>query len=66
MFIMANDGGILDDDRGLFSAERILTMRIFLSQALSGGIALALLKGAEYRDSKVYKPVNVIIGPRVK
>lgn len=53
MFIMANDGGVLAEDKGLLAAERILIMRFFLSQALSSGITVALLKGSEYRDSKV-------------
>jgi len=53
MFIMANDGGILAEDGGLLAGERILIMRIFLSKALSSGISVALLKGSEYRDSKI-------------
>lgn len=52
MFVMANDGGLLENNRDL-AAERILVQRIFLFDILSHGIAVALLRGAEFRDSKV-------------
>ncbi|GJJ07983.1 hypothetical protein Clacol_002190 [Clathrus columnatus] len=57
MFIMTNDGGIVDkhvsDAVQETTAKRILVQRIFFFRILYSGIPIALLKGAEYRDSKV-------------
>ena len=51
MFVMTNDGGLLDSSKP-FSAERILCQRLFLFDLLAAGIAVTLLQGAEFRDSK--------------
>jgi hypothetical protein len=51
MFVMLNDGG-MDTSQNLAS-ERILLQRIFLMEMLSSGLSLSLLKGAEFRSSKV-------------
>ena len=59
MFIMANDGGLSDDKASQFTTKRILCQRIFFFNVLSRGISVTLLKGAEYRDSKVrYLDIN--------
>lgn len=59
MFVMMNDGGLCKDRRP-FAAQIILCQRIFLFKLLNRGSAVTLLKGAEYRDSKimsfVYEP----------
>jgi len=57
MFIMTNDGGLYGEDPSNSTTAAILCQRIFLLQILSSsaGIAIALLKGTEYRESKVQK-----------
>jgi hypothetical protein len=55
MFVMANDGGPLDEDASDATAERTLCQRIFFFNLLSRGISVTLFKGAEYRDSKVHR-----------
>jgi hypothetical protein len=52
MFVMTNDGGLLDDSDTL-SADRVLNQRLFLFNLLAAGIAVTLLQGVEFRDSKV-------------
>ncbi|KAF8878718.1 P-loop containing nucleoside triphosphate hydrolase protein [Infundibulicybe gibba] len=52
MFIMVHDGGLPVPGRGL-SGERIIGQRVFIYRLLSRGIAISLLNGAEYRDSKI-------------
>jgi hypothetical protein len=52
MFVMLDDGGVLSDNTD-FAAERTLIKRAFLCQVLSSGLSISLLKGAEFRDSKV-------------
>lgn len=52
MFVMTNDGGLIDDSDDL-SVQRILAQRVFLFDLLASGIAVTLLQGAEFRDSKV-------------
>jgi hypothetical protein len=54
MFIMANDGGLLDEEELQPTARRILCQRLFFFNVLSRGISVTLFKGAEYRDSKVH------------
>lgn len=56
MFVMANDGGVLEEGNHV-AAHYILTQRIFLFHLLSQGIAVTMLAGAEFRDSKV-RPVS--------
>jgi hypothetical protein len=52
MFILANDGGA--PEFGLpMSASRVLSQRKFIYDVLRGTIAIALLKGTAYADSKV-------------
>lgn len=53
MFVMVNDGGLLDEKMSNPAAEIILCQRLFLFNLVSCGISVALFKGAEYRDSKV-------------
>jgi hypothetical protein len=58
MFVMTNDGGLMDDSDDL-SAQRILAQRVFLFDLLASGIAVTLLQGAEFRDSKVNLPKHI-------
>ncbi|KAJ7084759.1 hypothetical protein C8R43DRAFT_1115430 [Mycena crocata] len=51
MFVLANDGGVTSQDS--FHAERTLLQRMFLFQLINGGVPIALLNGAEFRDSKI-------------
>lgn len=51
MFVLANDGGIADG--GGFHVQRTLLQRVSLFNLVTGGMAIALLNGAEFRDSKV-------------
>ena len=55
MFIMTNDGGVYQPNKPTASlqAERILAQRMFILSMICTGTGVALLKGAEYRDSKV-------------
>jgi len=54
MFIMTNDGGV-ESTAGAYTVQTaiLLCQRIFLLKIHAHGIPLALLEGAEYRDSKV-------------
>jgi hypothetical protein len=62
MFIMTNDGGRCDEGSSNSTAAIILCQLVFLLRILSSsaGIAVALLKGSEYRESKVHKLSDVI------
>ncbi len=52
MFVMLNDGGTpAENDQDM--ATRVLIQRNFIFCLLSSGIAVTLLHGAEFRDSKV-------------
>src|SRR5712671_1780177 len=52
MFVMLNDGGTpKDDDYDM--ATRVLIQRGFIFGLLTSGIAVTLLHGAEFRNSKV-------------
>jgi len=54
MFIMTNDGGVESTaSENDVQMAILLSQRIFLLKIHAHGIPLALLKGAEYRDSKV-------------
>jgi hypothetical protein len=52
MFVMVNDGGLLETNAGL-AADCILCQRVFLFDLLCHGIPVTLLRGCEFRDSKV-------------
>jgi ATP-dependent RNA helicase DDX60 len=52
MFIMTDDGGPVENDI-LRRSERALTQRTLIYEFLSRGIAVALMRGAEFKDSKV-------------
>lgn len=52
MFVMTNDGGVVEGVASKAHAERILLQRVFIYTLLAQGISITLLKGAEYRDSK--------------
>jgi hypothetical protein len=52
MFVMLNDGGTpAEDDHDM--ATRVLIQRNLIFCLLTSGIAVTLLQGAEFRDSKV-------------
>ncbi|KAF8556866.1 P-loop containing nucleoside triphosphate hydrolase protein [Imleria badia] len=53
MFALVNDGGRDQDSIDPFATKRLLCHRVFLCNLLTSGLALALLAGAEFRDSKV-------------
>ena len=62
MFVMTNDGDLLptspaDTESLNIAAECILVQRMFIFKLLTAGIAVTILKGAEFRDSKV-DPIN--------
>lgn len=52
MFIMTDDGGPFQDEIQL-QAARTLTQRIFIYEILASGIAVALMRGAHFKDAKV-------------
>ena len=52
MFVMLNDGGT-HKDTDYDSATRILIQRNLIFGLLTSGVAVTLLHGAEFRDSKV-------------
>jgi hypothetical protein len=52
MFVMLNDGGT-PKDADYDMATRILIQRNFIFGLLTSGVAITLLHGAEFRDSKV-------------
>jgi len=62
MFLMTNDGGVCQPEPTTLQAERILSQRIFILDMICTGTGIALLKGAEYRDSKV-KPLFLLLVP---
>ncbi|KAI0375726.1 P-loop containing nucleoside triphosphate hydrolase protein [Pilatotrama ljubarskyi] len=53
MFVMTNDGGVVEESSSSAHAERVLLQRVFVYTLLSQGVSVTLLKGAEYRDSKI-------------
>ena len=56
MFVMTNDGGVFQLEPTVdttLQAERILSQRIFILNMICTGTGITLLKGAEYRDSRV-------------
>ncbi|EIW61285.1 P-loop containing nucleoside triphosphate hydrolase protein [Trametes versicolor FP-101664 SS1] len=53
MFVMTNDGGVVEGAASTAHTERILLQRVFIYTLLAQGISITLLKGAEYRDSKI-------------
>jgi hypothetical protein len=56
MFVMTNDGGVFQPEPTVertLQAERILSQRIFVLNMICTGTGITLLKGAEYRDSRV-------------
>jgi hypothetical protein len=52
MFVMLNDGG-MPENTDYDMAARILIQRDFIFGLLTSGIAVTLLHGAEFRDSRV-------------
>ena len=52
MFVMLNDGGT-HNDTNYDMAMRTLIQRNFVFGVLTSGVAVTLLHGAEFRDSKV-------------
>ena len=53
MFALVDDGGSDKGSIDPFAVQRLLCHRAFLCDLLTSGLALALLAGAEFRDSKV-------------
>jgi ATP-dependent RNA helicase DDX60 len=60
MFVMLNDGGTRKDTN-YDMAIRILIQRIFVFDLLTSGVAVTLLHGAEFRDSKVGRLVIMTV-----
>ncbi|KAJ7762289.1 hypothetical protein DFH07DRAFT_813783 [Mycena maculata] len=52
MFVLTNDGGVADQSG--FQVERTLLQRVILLRLIHGGMAIAALNNAEFRDSKVF------------
>ena len=53
MFVMTNDGGVVQSTSAKAAAERVLLQRVFVYSLLSQGVSVTLLHGAQYRDSRV-------------
>ena len=53
MFIMLNDGGVLEETGGPGVFESLLLQRLSLFDLITQGFPIALLRGLEFRDSKV-------------
>lgn len=51
MFVMTNDGGPVSDDQA--RAASSLCQRAFIFEVMARSIPIALLHGANFRDSKV-------------
>ena len=52
MFVMLNDGGA-PEDTDYDMITRVLVQRGLIFDVLTSGVSVALLYGAEFRDSKV-------------
>ena len=61
MFVMTIDGGILDEASSDSISESVLLQRVFLYSLLAQGVSVTLLRGAEYRDSKVRVSWSMIL-----
>ncbi|KAH9943357.1 P-loop containing nucleoside triphosphate hydrolase protein [Epithele typhae] len=53
MFVMTADGGVIRSKSSNAVTERVLLQRVFLYLLLSQGVSVTLLRGAEYKDSKI-------------
>ena len=53
MFVMTNDGGVVEESSSEPETARILLQRVILYSLLAQGVSVTVLHGAEYRDSKV-------------
>ncbi|KAF7790532.1 hypothetical protein EIP86_001488 [Pleurotus ostreatoroseus] len=53
MFIMLNDGGVLEEMAGPGVFESLLLQRLSLFDLITQGFPIALLRGVEFRDSKI-------------
>ncbi|KAI0776031.1 P-loop containing nucleoside triphosphate hydrolase protein [Trametes elegans] len=53
MFVMTNDGGVVEESSLDAHADRVLLQRVFIYNLLSQGVSVTILKGAEFRDSKI-------------
>ncbi|KAI0660897.1 P-loop containing nucleoside triphosphate hydrolase protein [Cubamyces menziesii] len=53
MFVMTNDGGVAEESSSETHAARVLLQRVFIYNLLCQGVSVTLLKGAQYRDSKI-------------
>jgi hypothetical protein len=60
MFVMTNDGGLPENVNNMSTAP-VFVQRAFLLELLSRGLPIVLLKGAEYRNSKVNRPRRYIL-----
>jgi len=52
MFVMLNDGG-MPENTDYDVVTRVLIQRHFIFSLLTSGIAVTLLHGADFRDSRV-------------
>lgn len=52
MFALVSDGSTEQESIDPLAAQRLLCHRVFLCDLLTSGMALALLTGSEFRDSK--------------
>lgn len=53
MFALLNDGGPVEATDSPLEAECVLQQRTLIFDLISQGVSVALLEGAEFRDSKV-------------
>ncbi|OJT09311.1 hypothetical protein TRAPUB_14238 [Trametes pubescens] len=53
MVIMTNDGGIVEGATTTAHVEWILLQHVFIYTVLAQGVSVTLVKGAQYRDSKI-------------
>jgi hypothetical protein len=53
MYVMLNDGGIVEPNASTTEVDCILAQRVMMLELMSQDLACCLLLGAEFRDSKV-------------
>ena len=58
MFVFVNGGDEPSLSRDAYEAHRLLGHRAFLVGLLGSGLVLALLQGAEFRESKASTPLG--------
>jgi hypothetical protein len=53
MFVMVNDGSVLEKGEWSGSEQAVLVLRTFIFDVLASGVSVTLLQGCEFRNSKV-------------